>query len=66
MHKARTVGIDSLVTRLEELVAAGVDIDKIPLDLTINDLFRMPVDEIERRTHAPFTYQRPPSGLGSD
>jgi hypothetical protein len=39
----------AILDKLNECKAAGVDIDRIPLSLTVKDLLRMPVLEIAMR-----------------
>jgi hypothetical protein len=43
VHLARSVSDRAIVEKLEALRDAGVDIDKIPLSITVNDLMRMPI-----------------------
>lgn len=36
----------AILDRLRQLSEAGIDLDRIPLSLTVSDLIRMPVVEI--------------------
>lgn len=49
IHEPRRVSMRAILDKLNECKAAGVDIDRIPLSLTVKDLLRMPVLEIAMR-----------------
>jgi hypothetical protein len=49
-YPARTVSLAAVFTKLRECSLAGVDVDKIPLDLTMGEVLRMTVLEIKELT----------------
>lgn len=45
-HHARTVPNRAFLDRLQKIADAGIDLDAIPLDLTVGDLMRLPIERI--------------------
>jgi hypothetical protein len=51
-HEKRIVPFRAVLDKLEECALAGIDLDRIPLSLTVSDLIRMPVMKIQELANA--------------